>query len=203
MFISPPSLLITDDDGAFREALCSVFAPRGFNTLTARDGDEALEIVRRQPVHILLTDMHMPRLSGLETIRRIRQRHLILPCILLSAGLDDGLMEEARDLQAFSVLRKPVRFSELTGVVRQALRVTYGWAVGEEQCCERIVGHALGFGGVSRMSEPESFSSHEDRPPVVLPQSRSGRSRSAISASGRGDEPLVGSGSDRPGRGRG
>ncbi|MHB8969904.1 MAG: response regulator [Pirellulaceae bacterium] len=136
MFISPPSLLITDDDGAFRDALCSVFAPRGFNTLTARDGDEALEIVRRQPVHILLTDMHMPRLSGLETIRQIRQRHLILPCILLSAGLDDGLMEEARDLQAFSVLRKPVRFSELTGVVRQALRVTYGWAVGEESAAD-------------------------------------------------------------------
>lgn len=132
MFISPPSLLIVDDDGAFRETLCSVFAPRGFNTLTARDGDEALEIVRRQPVHVLLTDMHMPRLSGLETIRRIRQCRLILPCILLSAGLDDGLVEEARGLQAFSVLRKPVRFSELTGVVRQALRVTYGWVVGED-----------------------------------------------------------------------
>jgi CheY-like chemotaxis protein len=132
VFISPPSLLIVDDDGAFRETLCSVFAPRGFNTLTARDGDEALEIVRRQPVHVLLTDMHMPRLSGLETIRRIRQCRLILPCILLSAGLDDGLVEEARDLQAFSVLRKPVRFSELTGVVRQALRVTYGWVIGED-----------------------------------------------------------------------
>ena len=71
--------------------------------------------------------MHMPRLSGLETIRRIRERRLILPCILLSGGVDDGLREQARGLQAFSVLLKPVRFSELTGVVCQALRVTYGW----------------------------------------------------------------------------
>lgn len=128
MFISDfPSLLITDDDGAFRETLRSVFAPRGFQTLTAADGDEALEIVEKQPVHLLLTDMHMPRLSGIETIRRIRERRLILPCILLSAGVDDGLLEQARGLQAFSVLPKPVRFAELTGVVCQALRVTYGW----------------------------------------------------------------------------
>ena len=122
-----PSLLIIDDDGAFRETLRAVFAPRGFQTLTAADGDEALEIVENQPVHVLLTDMHMPRLSGLETIRRIRERRLILPCILLSGGLDDGLLEQARGLQAFSVLPKPVRFAELTGVVCRALRVTYGW----------------------------------------------------------------------------
>jgi CheY-like chemotaxis protein len=127
VLITPPNLLITDDDGAFRETLCSVFAPRGFNTLTACDGAEALEIVRQQSVHVLLTDMHMPRLNGLETIRRIRERHLILPCILLSAGLEDGLMEEARDLLTFTVLRKPVRFAEVTRAVRQALRDTYGW----------------------------------------------------------------------------
>jgi CheY-like chemotaxis protein len=128
VFISDfPRLLITDDDGAFRETLRSVFAPRGFQTITAADGDEALEIVSKQPVHLLLTDMHMPRLSGLETIRRIRERRLLLPCILLSGGVDDGLREQARGLQAFSVLRKPVRFSELTGVVCQALRITYGW----------------------------------------------------------------------------
>lgn len=127
MLITPPNLLITDDDVAFRETLRSVFAPRGFNTLTARDGAEALEIVWQQSVHVLLTDMHMPRLDGLETIRRIRERQLILPCILLSAGLDDGLMEKARDLQTFTVLRKPVRFAELTEAVRQALHETYGW----------------------------------------------------------------------------
>lgn len=125
--ISPPSLLITDDDGAFRETLCSVFAPRGFHTLTACDGAEALEIVARQPVHVLLTDMHMPRLNGLETIRQIRQRRLILPCILLSAGCDDTLEAHARDVQAFTVLRKPVRFADVTRAVHQALRVTYGW----------------------------------------------------------------------------
>jgi DNA-binding response OmpR family regulator len=127
VLITQPSLLITDDDGAFRETLRSVFAPRGFNTLTACDGAEALEIVRQQAVHVLLTDLHMPRLNGLQMIREIRQRRLILPCILLSAGLDDGLLTEVRELQPFQVLRKPVRFAEVTAAVREALRTAYGW----------------------------------------------------------------------------
>lgn len=128
MFIPPPSLLITDDDGAFRETLCSVFAPRGFHTLTACDGAEALEIVAREPVHVLLTDLHMPRLDGLETIRQIRRRRLILPCILLSAGCDDALEAQAQDVRAFTVLRKPVRFADVTQAVQRALCVTYGWS---------------------------------------------------------------------------
>jgi CheY-like chemotaxis protein len=71
--------------------------------------------------------MHMPRLTGLETIRRIKQLKLLLPCILISAGLDDILTEQARRAEAFSVLAKPVRFAEVTGAVNRALRQTYNW----------------------------------------------------------------------------
>lgn len=119
-------MLITDDDEAFRETLASVFAPRGFNTLLATNGQEALSIVRRELVHVLLTDMYMPRMSGLEIIRQIRHAELFLPCILISATADEGLLEEARG-DAFSILRKPIRFPEVAGVVREAMKVTYGW----------------------------------------------------------------------------
>jgi CheY-like chemotaxis protein len=129
MKLEPPSLLITDDDRDFRETLRGVFEPRGFRTLLAADGDEALDIVQRQPVHLALLDMHMPRLSGLETIRRIRQMRLdiVLPCILISAALDDAIEEEARRQRAFSVLSKPIRLREITGLVQQALMQTYDW----------------------------------------------------------------------------
>jgi CheY-like chemotaxis protein len=129
MKLEPPSLLITDDDRDFRETLRGVFEPRGFRTLLAADGDEALDIVQRQPVHLALLDMHMPRLSGLETIRRIRQMRLdiVLPCILISAALDDAIEEEARRQRAFSVLSKPIRLREITGLVQQALIQTYDW----------------------------------------------------------------------------
>src|SRR5580698_4020915 len=103
MPVQSPSILITDDDHDFRETLRIVFEPRGFRTLLAGDGEEALDIVRDQEVHLLLLDMHMPRLSGLETIRRVKQFRSRLPCILLSAALDEALIRQAEIAQAFSV----------------------------------------------------------------------------------------------------
>ena len=125
MPVQSPSILITDDDHDFRETLRIVFEPRGFRTLLAGDGEEALDIVRDQEVHLLLLDMHMPRLSGLETIRRVKQFSSRLPCILLSAGLDELLIKQARMAEAFSVLAKPVSRLEITSVVELALQHAY------------------------------------------------------------------------------
>ncbi len=122
--ILQPSLLITDDDAGFRETLRSVFEPR-FRTLLASDGEEALQIVRSQPVHLVLVDMHMPRLTGLEVLRRLRQLQVRVPCILLSGNLDEQLIRQARLANAFSVLSKPVTRQRITWTVEQAMRVTY------------------------------------------------------------------------------
>ncbi len=127
MTIEAPSLLITDDDLAFRETLRGVFEPQGFRTLLAGDGEEALAIVRNEEVHLLLLDMHMPRLTGLETLRRVKRFKAILPCILLSARMDEFLVEQARRAQAFSVLSKPVTRRQITRAVRMALERTYHW----------------------------------------------------------------------------
>jgi two-component system chemotaxis response regulator CheY len=122
-----PSLLITDDDCAFRETLCGVFQPRGFRVYSAGDGEEALEILGQRDIHLLLLDMHMPRLSGLETIRRVKQMHSRLPCILLSARMDEVLAQQARLADAFSVLAKPISCAAITNTVEQALRRIYNW----------------------------------------------------------------------------
>jgi CheY-like chemotaxis protein len=127
MTIDAPSLLITDDDRAFRETLQGVFEPQGYHTLLAGDGIEALEIVHQQVVHVALFDMHMPRLTGLDTLRRVKQFKAMLPCIILSADLDDLIVEEARMADAFSVLSKPVTLIQIVGIVRQALERTYNW----------------------------------------------------------------------------
>jgi CheY-like chemotaxis protein len=127
MHTETPSLLITDDDAAFRETLQSVLEPQGYRTLLAGDGEEALSIVRREKVDLLLLDMHMPKLTGLETLRQLRQIRAMLPCIILSARVDDRLVEQARQWQAFEVLPKPVTRSQITGIVRQALERTYNW----------------------------------------------------------------------------
>ncbi len=127
MAIEAPALLITDDDTGFREALREAFQPRGFRTLLAGDGEEALQIVRSTEVHLVILDMHMPRLTGLETLRLVKQFKALLPCILMSAQLDASIVEQAHREQAFSVLAKPISLSTLTGAVRQALERTYNW----------------------------------------------------------------------------
>ena len=127
MLAESPSLLITDDDDDFRETLRGVFEPRGFRTLLAGNGEEALDIVHTQEVHLILLDVHMPKLTGLETLRLVKQFKALLPCILLSAELDEFILEEARREHAFSVLAKPVTLRQLTGVVQQALEWAYNW----------------------------------------------------------------------------
>jgi CheY-like chemotaxis protein len=77
MRLVTPRLLITDDDRDFRETVAGVLIDRGFETLQAAGGEEALEIVSRHEVHLLLLDMQMPRLSGLETIERLRERQSV------------------------------------------------------------------------------------------------------------------------------
>ncbi|MGC3969494.1 MAG: response regulator [Pirellulales bacterium] len=125
MVANAPSLLITDDDLDFRETLRGVFEPRGFHTLTAGDGEEALEILKHETVHLALFDMHMPRLSGLDAIRRLKELYRPLPCILLSAEADEQLIAEAREARAFDVLRKPVTRDRVINVVQLALETSY------------------------------------------------------------------------------
>jgi CheY-like chemotaxis protein len=122
-----PQLLITDDDRAFRETLGEVLRRRGYATTLAGDGEEALQIVRRQPVHLVLLDMHMPRLNGLETIRRLRADALALPCILLSAALDHQIIEAAEALSTAAILPKPVRIGALNDLVQDVLKRTYAF----------------------------------------------------------------------------
>jgi len=130
MAIDVPSLLITDDDAAFRETLQGVLEPEGFRTLLAGDGEEALQIVRTKVVHVAIFDMHMPKLTGLETLRMVKQIKAMLPCIILSADLNDLLVEQARREHAFSVLPKPFTRVQLTRIIRQALELTYNWRGG-------------------------------------------------------------------------
>ncbi len=128
MRIVTPSLLITDDDRDLRETLRGAFEVTGIETLLAADGEEALAIVQRQSVHIVLMDMHMPRLSGIETIRRLKQVAHGMPMILMSAALDPQIESAAHQEQVFSVLPKPFSFTTIRSLVREALHRTYAWA---------------------------------------------------------------------------
>jgi CheY-like chemotaxis protein len=125
------SILITDDDRGCREALQSIVEPEGFRARLAASGEEALDIVREEPIHLALLDMNMPTLSGLETLQMLRQIHVI-PCILVTADATEWLMRQALRAQAFSVLAKPVSKNLVLYTVVRALIRAYGPAEAEE-----------------------------------------------------------------------
>jgi two-component system, response regulator PdtaR len=122
----PYSILITDDDRDSRETLRDIVAPQGYRTILAASGEEALDIIHVEPVHLVLLDMHMPRLTGLETIRLMHEENAVLPCILVTADADAGLIRQALNAQVFSVIPKPVSKNVVLYTVVRALGRVYG-----------------------------------------------------------------------------
>ncbi len=129
----PYSVLITDDDADYREALRELVEPEGYRTLLASSGEEALDIVREQSIHIALFDMHMPRMTGLEAVEIVHQINAVLPCILVTADPSADVMRQAFRVRAYSVLPKPVSKSILLYTMVCAMMKVYGDLFHKEQ----------------------------------------------------------------------
>ncbi len=141
------TILVVDDEPAVRSLFSRVLRDAGFATLEASDGLEAVEILERAPVDLVLLDSTMPRLDGIGAIRRIRLRPEMqtLPIILVTAKaeLEDrvrGLAEGADDY-----LAKPVALDELEARVRAQLRSHAAWteAIDREVAQRRAMTAAL------------------------------------------------------------
>jgi CheY-like chemotaxis protein len=122
----PYSILITDDDRDSREALRDIVEPQGFRTILATSGEEALDIVHVEPVHLVLVDYRMPRLTGLETIRLMHEENAVLPCILVTADVEPGVIRQALNEHVFSVIPKPVSKNVVLYTVVRAIGRVYG-----------------------------------------------------------------------------
>jgi CheY-like chemotaxis protein len=123
---TPYSILITDDDRDSREVLRDIVEPAGYRPVLASSGAEALDIVRDEPIHLALFDMHMPQLTGLETMQLVHQINELLPCILVTADATDDVMRQAFTVRAYSVIPKPVSRNILLYTMVRALMSAYG-----------------------------------------------------------------------------
>lgn len=115
-------LLIADDDRAFRETVLEVVEPY-FETIAVDSGEAAIEVIEYVRVDVAILDMHMHLLTGLDTLRALRASLEALPCILMSSQVTDALEESARELDVFSVLRKPPTRKLLLDTIHCALKL--------------------------------------------------------------------------------
>ena len=121
----PFSILVTDDDPVARETFRDIFEPAGYRILLAESGEEAIDIAQRHEIHLVVMDMHLPKLTGLETMAIVREIKGVLPMILVSAEQDEGLLRKALSGHAFCVLAKPVSKNLVIYVVSRALTKFY------------------------------------------------------------------------------
>jgi DNA-binding NtrC family response regulator len=121
-----PRILIVDDDPGQRSLLNSFLHSQGFETALADSGEHALEMLRSGKFAMMISDVRMPGLSGLETLRRARQesRTAGLPVLLVTAFTDVRDAVAAMRDGAVNYLAKPIDLDELLNSVRQAAGIS-------------------------------------------------------------------------------
>ena len=115
-----PRILIVDDDAGQRSLLHSFLTSQGFETLPVASGERALEELRSEDISMMISDVRMPGMSGLETLRRARKEHATLPILLVTAYADIREAVGAMRDGALNYLSKPIDLDELLASVRHA-----------------------------------------------------------------------------------
>jgi len=114
-------ILIVDDEPQITRVLKTTLSSRGYSTRTASDGDDALQMMKEWSPELLITDLRMPNLDGLELCRRVRSKSQS-PIIVLSVRGEERTKVEALDAGADDYVTKPFSTNELLARVRAALR---------------------------------------------------------------------------------
>ena len=118
-------ILVADDSREIRDFLeQSVLTPAGYTVRTVGDGMSALTLARELLPDLVITDLQMPGLSGLDLIRRLRADRLSLPTILITGEGSEGVAIEALRAGAADYLTKPFDPKELQLIVRKLLKVS-------------------------------------------------------------------------------
>ncbi|HWB98678.1 MAG TPA: response regulator transcription factor [Bryobacteraceae bacterium] len=120
--MNPLRILIVDDEPPIRRFLRTALAAQDYRVEEAGDGEAALDFLRRNPVDLLVLDLGLPGIDGLEVIRHLRGAGKAIPIIILSSRDDEAGKVAALDLGADDYVSKPFGMEELSARIRAALR---------------------------------------------------------------------------------
>jgi len=120
-------ILVVDDEPQIRDLLKRFLTLRGYKVRVASDGQQALTMVEQEAPQLIVLDVYMPGINGVEVLRQLRRRKFTGGVILLTGSQDDKLLQEALDLGSVDVMGKPVDLERL------ALAIQVGCILTEQQ----------------------------------------------------------------------
>jgi DNA-binding NtrC family response regulator len=122
-------ILIVDDDATIRQLLLAHFTSRGFSCSVAGEGAEALEILKRGRIQVLVTDLEMPGVNGIALLRAVRVQGLITRCVVITGYASVSNLTDCLREGAFALVPKPLNdLAPLDQAVDQALALMQRWA---------------------------------------------------------------------------
>ena len=125
-------ILVVDDNKEIVYSISELLKYEGYETLKAYDGMEALDIMERENVDLILLDVMMPRLNGLSALMKLREKSRI-PVIILSAKTEESDKVSGLTLGADDYIEKPYNPAELIARVKAHLRRYRAWSGGETE----------------------------------------------------------------------
>jgi len=120
--MTPLRLLIVDDEPPIRRFLKTALSAQDYRVEEAADAETALDFLKRNPVDLMVLDLGLPGMDGLEVLRRLRAQGVAIPVIILSSRDDEAGKVAALDLGADDYVSKPFGVEELSARIRVALR---------------------------------------------------------------------------------
>jgi len=114
------SVLVVDDEEMMRNLLDKILSREGYRILTASDGVHALEMLDKEEVDLIISDMKMPRMTGFELLKHVKQQHPNIGVIIMTAYGDTYTVKDALLLGADEYITKPFKSYEISLVVERA-----------------------------------------------------------------------------------
>lgn len=114
-------ILVVDDEPLIRDIVSEWLTAAGYQVRTVQDGAEALALLEREPVDVVVSDIRMPRMDGIALLANLKGSAANIPAVLFVSGFDDISPREAYDLGAEALIQKPFSNDQLLSAVRHVL----------------------------------------------------------------------------------
>jgi len=115
-------VLIIDDDPSIRETLSYFLLSQGFHAESVEDGDTALKTLQQSPFDLLIVDVDMPRMNGIDLLKCLKEKNINTPSIIITGLISDMIHKEANKLKVLEVMEKPLSLYDILGCIQKGLR---------------------------------------------------------------------------------